>query len=55
MKVEIPMNFPGFLMAMSMIVPWVLGIAVAKGFWITVGCVLIPPMAWVILAQHFLT
>ena len=30
---------------------WIFGIAVAKGFWMTLGAVLIPPMAWVLLAQ----
>lgn len=38
----------------SAVVAWVLGIAVAKGFWLTLGAVCIPPMAWVLLAQWVL-
>ena len=34
-----------------MVAAWIFGIAVAKGFWMTLGAVLIPPMAWVLLAQ----
>lgn len=33
---------------------WIFGIAVAKGFWLTLGAVLLPPMAWVLLAQMLL-
>lgn len=33
---------------------WVAGIAVAKGFWLTLGAVLLPPMAWVLFAQWLL-
>jgi uncharacterized membrane protein len=33
---------------------WVCGIAVAKGFWLTLGCVTFAPMAWVVLAQHLM-
>lgn len=27
---------------------WAHGVAVASGFWITVGCVILPPMAFVV-------
>jgi len=33
---------------------WVFGIAAAKGFWITLGCVILPPMAWIVLADKVL-
>jgi hypothetical protein len=36
------------------IVAWILGIAAAKGFWLTLGAVLLPPMAWVLIAQRLL-
>ena len=38
----------------TIIAPWICGIAVAKGFWATVGSVLFPPIAWVIFASHLL-
>ena len=33
---------------------WIFGIAVAKGFWVTLGAIFLPPMAWVLLAQWIL-
>lgn len=27
---------------------WVHGVAVAQGFWMTAGCVVLPPMAFVV-------
>lgn len=35
-----------------MVVSWVFGIAVAKGFWMTVACAFMPLVAWVVLAMH---
>ncbi|MBD8194390.1 hypothetical protein IFR35_23625 [Pseudomonas fluorescens] len=32
---------------------WVCGMALAKGFWMTLAAV-IPPVAWVLLAEHVL-
>lgn len=44
-----------FLLAYFIVIAgWVVGIAVAKGFWMTLGAVFLPPMAWVLLAQWFL-
>jgi len=37
-----------------MVLFWIFGIAVAKGFWLTLGAVFLPPMAWVLLAQWWL-
>lgn len=34
-----------------MLVFWVFGIAVVKGFWLTVLAVCLPPAAWVFAAQ----
>ena len=45
------MNWPEAFTYLWMILLWVFGIAAAKGFWITLGAVLLPPMAWVIAAQ----
>ncbi|MNL72078.1 hypothetical protein D3C87_1973310 [compost metagenome] len=42
------------LVYLAFVVSWVCGIAVAKGFWITVVCVVLPPVAWVLLAQHLM-
>ena len=54
LKIEVPTDLPSFLIVLVVIVPWVMGIAVAKGFWIVAGCIFLPPMAWVVLAMHFL-
>ena len=39
------------LLYASAILGWIGGIAVAAGFWLTLGAVLLPPMAWVLLVQ----
>lgn len=33
---------------------WVCGIAFAKGFWMTAVCAVLPPVAWVLLAEHLM-
>lgn len=33
---------------------WIVGIAIAKGFWMTLGSFFLPPMALVIFAQWLL-
>lgn len=38
----------------TFVASWVCGIAVAKGFWVTLACVCLPPVAWVFLAQHLI-
>ena len=45
------MNWPTTLLYLVMIISWVMGIAIAKGFWLTTGAIFIPPLAWVLLAQ----
>ena len=42
------------LVYLAMIAAWVGGIAAAKGFWMTLGCVLVPPLSWVLLAMRWL-
>ena len=54
MNVQVSGGWPGVFMFLCLVVPWVLGVAVAKGFWIVVGCILFPPMAWVVFAQYLL-
>jgi len=33
---------------------WVCGIALAKGGWMTAVCAVLPPVAWVLLAEHLM-
>lgn len=54
MKVELPSNWSSVFLYLCLVVPWVIGIAVAKTAWITIVCVLLPPAAWVVTAMHFL-
>lgn len=46
--------WPEVFFQLMMITGWVCGVAVAKGFWMMIGCVLFPPMAWVVLAMRYL-
>lgn len=36
------------LVELLLIIWWVYGIAVAQGFWMTAGCVVLPPLAFVV-------
>lgn len=47
-------NWPTMVLYVIMIGSWVSGIAVAKGFWMTLMSVFIPPASWVVLASHLL-
>lgn len=48
------MNWPSAFFYLCVIVPWVCGIAASSGFWMTLASALLPPLAWVVLAQHLL-
>lgn len=48
------MSTGGYITYLVMVVFWVLGIAVAKGFWLTAFTVFVPPAAWVLFAQYVL-
>ena len=41
------------VMAILVLVFWVIGIAVSKG-WLMVLAIFVPPAAWVLAAQYFL-
>ena len=38
-------------LGLIIIVWWVHGAAVAQGFWETLGCIFLPPYAWVVSLQ----
>lgn len=42
------------LIRLLAIIWWVHGIAVAKGFWMTVFCFVMPPVAWVVSMMEIL-
>jgi len=48
---EAAVCFVALLIYAAAVIAWIFGIAVAKGFWMTLGAVCLPPMAWVLLAQ----
>jgi len=43
------MKWPEMILFFVMVVAWVVGIAVSKGFWMIIGSIAIPPMAWVVM------
>ena len=51
---EAAVAFCALILYAAMVVAWIFGIAVANGFWLTLGAVCLPPMAWVLLAQWLL-
>lgn len=48
------MNFNEMIFSLFIVIAWVFGIALSKGFWMTLGSVFLPPMAWIIFAQWIL-
>ena len=51
---EAPTNFWDLIKWLLVTVFWVGGLAVAKGFWMTLACI-IPPVAWVVFADYLIT
>lgn len=47
-------NWPDAFLLLCFTIPWILGIAVSKGFWLTFASSLLPPVAWVVLASHYI-
>lgn len=48
MSLEIHTRGPvSALFVWILILLWIFGLAVSKGFWLALGCVLLPPVAWV--------
>jgi hypothetical protein len=39
------------LACLGLMVAWVLGVALAPGFWNVIGATFFPPYAWVLVAQ----
>jgi hypothetical protein len=48
------MNATNSVSMLVMVTAWVCGIALAKGFWMTAVCFVLPPVAWVLLAEHLM-
>lgn len=42
------------LTGLVLIVAWICGVAVAKGFWMTLAAFCFPPVAWVLLAMEYM-
>jgi hypothetical protein len=42
------------ILIICVMVPWVVGVVVAKGFWSTVCAVIVAPWAWYLTAEFFL-
>ncbi|WP_105610624.1 hypothetical protein [Cronobacter malonaticus] len=49
------MTWPEAFLYLAMIVPWVMGVAITKGFWMTLACFCLPPVAWVVTAGWVIT
>lgn len=42
------------ILYLVLIAAWVFGVAIVKGFWMTLVCFIMPPISWVVLAQFTL-
>lgn len=43
------------MLYLLLIAAWAFGVAIVKGFWMTLVCFIIPPISWVVLAEFTLT
>ena len=43
-----------WIVIISMLVPWIIGIVLAQGFWSTVFSITVPPYAWYLTTEKFL-
>ena len=41
-------------LTLAMIVPWIMGIVLAKGFWATAAAITVPPYAWYLVAERLM-
>jgi hypothetical protein len=42
------------LVLFFMVLPWLAGTVLAKGFWLTTAAILFPPYAWYLVVQRML-
>ena len=48
------LNYLGQLMVLTVIIiPWLMGIVLAQGFWQTL-CAFFPPYAWYLVVEYFM-
>lgn len=46
-------SFSELLSTVLFVVPWLMGIALAKGTWMTLGTILFAPYSWYLVVHHF--
>lgn len=44
----------GDVLDLVMVIAWIAGIVIAKGFFATCGAILIPPYAWFLVAERLI-
>lgn len=52
--VDAALNVWSFLLLLCMVVPWVMGVVLAKVGWLTYLAVIMPPYAWYLTAEKFM-
>jgi hypothetical protein len=43
-----------FFLFIAIAVPWIMGIAIAHGFWSTLFSIMVPMYSWYLVAEHFM-
>lgn len=46
-------SFSELLSTVLCVVPWLMGIALAKGVWMTLGAIIIVPYSWYLVVHYF--
>jgi len=47
--------FVEFLILVTIVIPWLMGIVVAKGTWVTFVSVVFPPYAWYLTTEYLMS
>lgn len=54
MNLDTSVNAATDFLYLLLISAWVVGVAIVKGFWMTLVCFIAPPISWIVLAQFIL-
>lgn len=53
-KDEYNNSFVDLLVIVTMLVPWLMGVVVAKGTWVTFFSIVFPPYAWYLTTEYLM-
>ena len=47
-------SFVEFLVIVTIVIPWLMGVVLAKGYWVTFFSIVFPPYAWYLTTEYLM-